>query len=39
MGIESAEDVWDKLKTTHQSDGTARVRSLLGEFIPARYDH
>lgn len=37
MGIESAKDVWDKLKTIHQSDGTARVRSLLGEFM--RYRH
>jgi len=36
MGIESAKDVWDKLKTIHQSDGTARVRNLLGEFMRYR---
>ena len=36
MGIESAQEVWDKLKTIHQSDGTARVRSLLGEFMRYR---
>jgi hypothetical protein len=36
MGIESAKDVWDKLKTIYQSDGTARVRSLLGEFMRYR---
>jgi transposase InsO family protein len=36
IGIESAKDVWDKLKTIHQSDGTARVRSLLGEFMRYR---
>jgi hypothetical protein len=36
MGIESAKDVWDRLKTIHQSDGTARVRSLLGEFMRYR---
>lgn len=36
MGIESAKDVWDKLNTIHQSDGTARVRSLLGEFMRYR---
>jgi len=36
MGIESAQDVWDKLKTIHQSDGTARVRSLLSEFMRYR---
>jgi hypothetical protein len=36
MGIESAQEVWNKLKTIHQSDGTARVRSLLGEFMRYR---
>ena len=36
MGIESAKDVWDKLKTIHQSDGMARVRSLLGEIMRYR---
>ena len=36
MGIENAKDVWDTLKTIHQSDGTARVRSLLGEFMRYR---
>jgi hypothetical protein len=36
MGIDSAKDVWDKLKTIHQSDGTARVRNLLGEFMRYR---
>jgi hypothetical protein len=36
MGIEDAKDVWDKLKTIHQSDGTARVWSLLGEFMRYR---
>jgi hypothetical protein len=36
MGIESAQEVWDRLKTIHQSDGTARVRSLLGEFMRYR---
>jgi hypothetical protein len=38
MGIESAQDVWDRLKTIHQSDGTARVRSLLSEFMRYRLD-
>ena len=36
MGIEDAKDVWDTLKTIHQSDGTARIRSLLGEFMRYR---
>jgi hypothetical protein len=36
IGIGNAKDVWDKLKTIHQSDGTARVRSLLGEFMRYR---
>jgi hypothetical protein len=36
MGIEDAKDAWDKLKAIHQADGTARVRSLLGEFMRYR---
>lgn len=36
MGIEDASDVWNTLRTIHQSDGTARVRSLLGEFVRYR---
>src|ERR1700740_2754018 len=36
MSIEDAKDVWDKLKTIHQSDGTMRVRSLVSEFMRYR---
>jgi hypothetical protein len=36
MGIESAKHVWDKLEIIHQSGGTARVRSLLDEFMRYR---
>jgi hypothetical protein len=36
MGIKSAQDVWDRLKIIHQSDGTIRVRSLLNEFMRYR---
>jgi len=33
MGIRDAMDVWNTLKRIHQRDDSAKVRSLLAEFM------
>jgi hypothetical protein len=38
MGIRDAKEVWDTLKKIHQRDDSARVQSLLAEFIRFRLD-